>query len=120
VRIQNMAIRSMTEAKYICSGSPNSSLLSHYGLRLKYYTHFTSPIRRYTDVIVNILLLASLHEQGVKDYDEPSNLVHDNKTRCYNILVKIVLITKTLLSFKIAFLFIFSSTFVKMTNEKSV
>ena len=69
ILIQNMAIRSMTEAKYICTGSSSlssSSLLSHYGLHLDFYTHFTSPIRRYADVIVHRLLLASLDDDNNK------------------------------------------------------
>ena len=34
-------------------GDSQSSCLGHFGLGLTYYTHFTSPIRRYADVIVH-------------------------------------------------------------------
>jgi hypothetical protein len=42
--------RSLPTAKYVLAGS---GPVSHFGLALDYYTHFTSPIRRYADVIVH-------------------------------------------------------------------
>ncbi len=48
--INEVAIRSMAKAKY----SVNN--IGHYGLGFKYYTHFTSPIRRFPDMVVHDLL----------------------------------------------------------------
>jgi ribonuclease R/exosome complex exonuclease DIS3/RRP44 len=48
--IDTLAIRSMSKAVYTTNN------IGHYGLAFDYYTHFTSPIRRYPDVIVHRLL----------------------------------------------------------------
>ena len=48
--LTTLAIRSMAKAIYTTKGT------SHYGLAFDYYTHFTSPIRRYPDVMVHRLL----------------------------------------------------------------
>jgi len=48
------------QAIYFASGTIDESLFLHYGLAVPIYTHFTSPIRRYADVIVHRLLAASI------------------------------------------------------------
>ncbi|XP_031495106.1 exosome complex exonuclease RRP44 homolog A [Nymphaea colorata] len=58
--IRILATRCMTQAVYFCSGDLNPSEFHHYGLAAPLYTHFTSPIRRYADVIVHRLLAAAL------------------------------------------------------------
>ena len=48
--IENVALRAMMKAKY------STHNIGHYGLAFDYYTHFTSPIRRYPDTMVHRLL----------------------------------------------------------------
>ena len=46
----------MKAALYLVAGSVSSEFWAHYALNIPYYTHFTSPIRRYADVCVHRLL----------------------------------------------------------------
>lgn len=55
-----IATRSMTQAVYFSSGEVSDPEYQHYGLAAPVYTHFTSPIRRYADVLVHRLLSACL------------------------------------------------------------
>lgn len=52
--IMTLILRSQSQAKY------SSENLGHFGLALNHYAHFTSPIRRYSDLIVHRLLIESL------------------------------------------------------------
>ncbi len=61
--VRFLTLRSMSRAKY----SPHN--LGHFGLASEHYAHFTSPIRRYPDVIVHRLLKSSLRGEEI-DYDE--------------------------------------------------
>jgi ribonuclease R len=61
-----LAIRTMSKAEYATEN------IGHYGLGFKYYTHFTSPIRRYSDVLVHRLLALNLDKPFRVKEDELS------------------------------------------------
>jgi exosome complex exonuclease DIS3/RRP44 len=58
--IRILATRCMLSAEYFPSGSFSPPDYRHYGLATEIYTHFTSPIRRYADVIVHRQLSAAI------------------------------------------------------------
>ena len=59
--INTMMLRSLQKAKY------SEESLGHFGLAAEYYTHFTSPIRRYPDLIVHRLIRRYLFEQDLSN-----------------------------------------------------
>lgn len=66
--IELLAVRSMPKAIYTTDNA------GHYGLGFLYYTHFTSPIRRYPDVLVHRLLEARLNKENYSNQKELENL----------------------------------------------
>ncbi len=61
--ISSLILRQLKRAKY------TYEVGAHYGLGLRYYTHFTSPIRRSPDLIINGLLNRFLYEHNYEDLD---------------------------------------------------
>jgi len=78
--IKTAAIRSMAKAIY------STKNIGHFGLGFEYYTHFTSPIRRYADVLVHRLLHEYLSGRSVSTqefafYENMSTRVTENEIR---------------------------------------
>ena len=61
--IESLAIRSMSKAEYTTNN------IGHYGLSFDYYSHFTSPIRRYPDVMAHRLLEKYLSQEKATNVD---------------------------------------------------
>lgn len=70
---QALIIKPMKPAEYMVAGNGDSpEAWRHYALNIPYYTHFTSPIRRYADVVVHRLLQESLTCGDSLPVDDPT------------------------------------------------
>jgi len=79
--VETLAIRSMAKAEY------STRNIGHYGLSFEYYTHFTSPIRRYPDMMVHRLLEKYLdggRSANEQKYEELCRHSSDMESRAAN------------------------------------
>ncbi|KAI9907985.1 hypothetical protein PsorP6_002931 [Peronosclerospora sorghi] len=72
-----LTTRCMMPASYFCSGEVAPPEYHHYGLAAPIYTHFTSPIRRYADVVVHRLLGAAIGVTPLPTYLESKMHLHE-------------------------------------------
>jgi DIS3-like exonuclease 2 len=87
--ITQMLMTPMQPADYFAAGQVEPELWRHFALNIPYYTHFTSPIRRYPDVIVHRLLQATIDgEDAVEDFPLNSSEIHQVCDHCNGMRMK--------------------------------
>ncbi|KAG6008051.1 hypothetical protein E4U21_005064 [Claviceps maximensis] len=73
--METVVLKAMHRGKYFITGKTSKHLWPHYSLNLGLYTHFTSPTRRYADIIVHRQLEAVLSEGKIEFADDLDSLV---------------------------------------------
>lgn len=73
--METLLLKSMQRAKYFIAGKTAKHLWSHYSLNLPLYTHFTSPTRRYADILVHRQLESILSDGKIEYNEDVENLV---------------------------------------------
>ena len=79
--VTEMLMKPFKPAEYFAAGQVNQEEWKHFALNIPYYTHFTSPIRRYPDVIVHRLLQATI-DGTIDDFHLEQNEIQSVCTHC--------------------------------------
>lgn len=66
--LELLSRKATSRAKYFCAGMLDIAKYQHYALSVPLYTHFTSPIRRYADVLVHRQLDSILQSGGERTW----------------------------------------------------
>ena len=74
-QINNMVLRTMTRARYAAEKE------IHFGLASRCYTHFTSPIRRYPDIVAHRALLAVEESRASREPEDAASLARKRSIR---------------------------------------
>jgi len=81
--ITDLLMTPMRPAEYIAAGEYDQNEWHHFALNIPYYTHFTSPIRRYPDIIVHRLLQATLDgKNAVKNFSQHQSEIQSISEHC--------------------------------------
>lgn len=74
--IQTVMLRSLMQARY------SAENLGHFGLALTHYSHFTSPIRRYPDLLLHRALKHLIHKKAPKDFIYTVDSIEKSGAHC--------------------------------------
>jgi len=81
--ITEMLSLPMKPAKYFATGCVDKEDWGHFALNIPYYTHFTSPIRRYPDILVHRLLQATIEgKKSVSKFSKTKEELHESAKHC--------------------------------------
>lgn len=112
--VSHLLLRTMKNAEYICVGKyPETGMgFHHYALNVPFYTHFTSPIRRYADIIVHRQLSRALGYENLCNEDVNSLSLIAGECTKRKISSKVVSETSQKLYFN---LFVLKAGFCELT-----